>query len=946
MADIFSGKGLTLQYNTDTGNRSPQGIGNVTINNVTEFPALTIQSETNNFETYDNEYKTVLLSDKSVEPFDIVVAYLPDDPTHQFLDEIAESQTVFQVIIQYQLDLEESQITYAIVNGYVTGTQLSGDKDQVVTKSYSFTPADVVARVMTMAAPLPVYQGDYGVGANTTGIPQYAPITPTGNSFIKVPSTQQGNPAGADMMGIGFVDGSSVAEFAMTKTGTLSLFAKNATTAWTRIYTATQMDARYVPLTRTVNGKALTADITLTSTDTGSVPVDRTVNGHELSGDVILTKQDIQLENVTNDAQLKVISNLADIADNEIARTNLDVYSKEEVDSNIDEVNNSINTLTTHVNTDLVPKTITVNGHALSSNVTVTKADIGLSNVTNDAQLKIASNLADLNNIVTSRTNLGLGSLAVQNANAVAITGGTATLSTLTLSTALPLTSGGTGATTAAAARTNLGLGTAATVYVGTSGGTVPLLNATNTWDGGQNFNGSIAIGSNSTTSRGIELGSSTTAVLTFLDMHSSGTGNDFDVRLFASGGETATGKGTLGIVASTATLNGQQIYSIDRTLSEVGLGIDPRHVADMKDAPKGFIRTTTATIDSPPSFGGAGFVSQYDGSPSYSGMLVQPDGNRVFAGGVQPSQNNGKWQWHEVPTLDRSNTFNQPQVISNQLTVSRDDWPAINLDVTGGDDVVGRRVRIENSQEAGKGLIFYFRDKIGSVTGQGWAYLPPISGYGSPIGLAGGLAPNGTSYDSSGSDMNIGAQGWRAVGGSWTNSPSGSAAANVYGSLFTQATQGLNTGNYNGTGTTNQWYQQRFYDTSNRIYTRVQTNAMAWGTWAQLTTSAVSDERAKDIGEPLDLNIALDNISRMDFVNFTFKSDEDETPRRGVVSQQIMDIDPQYVKEVGDLYHLDETPMMLDGLAAIKALKQMNDDLSTEIENLKALVQSLIENK
>ena len=170
MADIFSGKGLTLQYNTDTGNRSPQGIGNVTINNVTEFPALTIQSETNNFETYDNEYKTVLLSDKSVEPFDIVVAYLPDDPTHQFLDEIAESQTVCQVIIQYQLDLEESQITYAIVNGYVTGTQLSGDKDQVVTTFYSFTPADVVARVMTMAAPLPVYQGDYGVGANTTGI--------------------------------------------------------------------------------------------------------------------------------------------------------------------------------------------------------------------------------------------------------------------------------------------------------------------------------------------------------------------------------------------------------------------------------------------------------------------------------------------------------------------------------------------------------------------------------------------------------------------------------------------------------------------------------------------------------------------------------------------------------------------------------------------------------
>jgi hypothetical protein len=48
-------------------------------------------------------------------------------------------------------------------------------------------------------------------------------------------------------------------------------------------------------------------------------------------------------------------------------------------------------------------------------NVTLTKADVGLSNVTNDAQLKIASNLSDLNNAATARTNLGLGSAAVAN---------------------------------------------------------------------------------------------------------------------------------------------------------------------------------------------------------------------------------------------------------------------------------------------------------------------------------------------------------------------------------------------------------------------------------------------------------------------------------------------------------------------------------------------------
>lgn len=50
-----------------------------------------------------------------------------------------------------------------------------------------------------------------------------------------------------------------------------------------------------------------------------------------------------------------------------------------------------INSAKTALQTNIdkkVDKTTTVNGHALSGNVTVTKADVGLSNVTNDAQVK------------------------------------------------------------------------------------------------------------------------------------------------------------------------------------------------------------------------------------------------------------------------------------------------------------------------------------------------------------------------------------------------------------------------------------------------------------------------------------------------------------------------------------------------------------------------------
>lgn len=97
--------------------------------------------------------------------------------------------------------------------------------------------------------------------------------------------------------------------------------------------------------------------------------------------------------------------------------------------------------------------------------------------------------------------------------------------------------------------------------------------------------------------------------------------------------------------------------------------------------------------------------------------------------------------------------------------------------------------------------------------------------------------------------------------------------------------------------------------------------NTNAWAPWKEIMTSAVSDKTMKNIGDDLDPEEALRNICRMEFKHFTFKDDETQTPRRGVISQQIETIDPEYVKEIGGILHLDQTPMLLDALAAIKAL-------------------------
>ena len=95
------------------------------------------------------------------------------------------------------------------------------------------------------------------------------------------------------------------------------------------------------------------------------------------------------------------------------------------------------------------------------------------------SSLAVADGGTGANTDALARTNLGLGSIATQNANAVTITGGT-----ISGVSPIAVVSGGTGAGDAITARNNLGLGTIATQNasaVGITGGTldnITVLNA------------------------------------------------------------------------------------------------------------------------------------------------------------------------------------------------------------------------------------------------------------------------------------------------------------------------------------------------------------------------------------------------------------------------------------------------------------------------------------
>lgn len=208
------------------------------------------------------------------------------------------------------------------------------------------------------------------------------------------------------------------------------------------------------------------------------------------TGDVTLSKSDVSLSNVSNDAQLKIASNLADLNSASTARSNLGLGNSATLNTG------TLNgTVATGDHTHTYPVT-SVAGR--TGAVSLSKSDVSLDNVSNDAQLKIASNLSDLNSASTARTNLGLGGAAV-----LSVGTGTGTVAAGDHTHTYPVTSvaGKTGAVTlvssdvslgnvsndaqlkiasnlsdlnsASTARTNLGLGNSATLNTGTTNGTV-----------------------------------------------------------------------------------------------------------------------------------------------------------------------------------------------------------------------------------------------------------------------------------------------------------------------------------------------------------------------------------------------------------------------------------------------------------------------------------------
>ena len=150
----------------------------------------------------------------------------------------------------------------------------------------------------------------------------------------------------------------------------------------------------------------------------------------------------------------------------------------------------------------------------------------------------------------------------------------------------------------------------------------------------------------------------------------------------------------------------------------------------------------------------------------------------------------------------------------------------------------------------------------------------------------------------------------------------------------------------------------QFWMNTSGGAYVRFNDSGNAQATktdkpWATLQVAGTSDINFKRVHGEMDTDVALDNISKLEFVYFNYLSDGPEREiRRGIIAQQAQEVDPEYVHsaETSGKMTLDSNPLLLDALAAIQSLKKKDQDnkdritkLETEVEELKKLVATLV---
>ncbi|EIN0309661.1 hypothetical protein LOA54_000149 [Salmonella enterica] len=245
---IFSGSHVTVAISDNTDN--PVSFFDPTfteVQNLSQFPKLTLSSTIETLETYDSEYTSKLSGNKKIENTTLVLNKVIDDKHQEMLDKAIENKTLMRFRLFYVIESGFSLANtgyYQIFDGYITASKTRGGVDKVATIEYRIEPDGAILDegVATEGEILRV--GDFGIGAGTktfVGVIDSEKLS--GNRFVTYKGANTSNPFSCDTSLLHLQPNEESGwQLTCTPTGEPRLRVRtvqeNGSSEWTKIYTA------------------------------------------------------------------------------------------------------------------------------------------------------------------------------------------------------------------------------------------------------------------------------------------------------------------------------------------------------------------------------------------------------------------------------------------------------------------------------------------------------------------------------------------------------------------------------------------------------------------------------------------------------------------------------------------------------------------------------------
>ncbi len=246
--DIFAGSHITVAISDDID--SPASFFDpafTEVQNLAQFPKLSLSSQMETLETYDSEYTSKLSGNRKLDNTMLVLNRVIDDPHQTMLEKAMLNKTLLRFRIFYVIESGYSLANtgyYQIFQGYITSTKQRGGEDKIATIEYRIEPdgAIIDEGIATEGEILRV--GDFGIGAGTgtfTGVIDSEKLS--GNRFVTYKGANASNPFSADTSMLHLqANDESAWQLTCTATGEPRLRVRTiqdtGSSEWVKIYTA------------------------------------------------------------------------------------------------------------------------------------------------------------------------------------------------------------------------------------------------------------------------------------------------------------------------------------------------------------------------------------------------------------------------------------------------------------------------------------------------------------------------------------------------------------------------------------------------------------------------------------------------------------------------------------------------------------------------------------